>query len=203
MIRTYPATALLLAALALPALTGGCVRFGAKPPERLLTIASEAAVPAGLSRSGTAASALVVEEPAVSRSLQTLRVAVSDGPNAIAYVKDALWADVPARQFHRLLAETIGARNDRLVLTAGQFVTDPASQLQGELIAFGVDAARGVAIVTYEASLLSPDRATIARQRFSATAPLGKVDAAHIAGPISHAANQVAAQVADWVKTPR
>jgi cholesterol transport system auxiliary component len=201
--RCAPSAAVLFTSLALAFMTAGCVRFGAKPPAQLITIASEANVPVGSDFSGTAASALVVEEPATGRFLQTQRVLVNDGPNAIAYVKDALWADIPARQFRRLLAETISARSGILVLTPGQFATDPAGQLKGELIAFGVDAARGQALVTYDASLLSADGATIARQRFSATAPVGKIEAGSVAAPVSRAANLVAAQVADWVKTKR
>jgi cholesterol transport system auxiliary component len=201
--RRASSAVLLLAGCALVFMSTGCVRFGAKPPAQLITIASEANVPVGAVYSGTAASALVVDEPATGRFLQTQRVLVNDGPNAIAYVKDALWADVPARQFRRLLAETISARSGILVLTSGQFATDPASQLKGELIAFGVDAVRGQAVVTYDASLLSADGATIARQRFSATAPVGKIEAGSVAAPVSRAANLVAAQVADWVKARR
>lgn len=203
MTRNRPSPSLLLAMAVPPLLAGGCVRFGAEPPARLLTISGDASIPVGTTLSGAASAALVVDDPVTARSLQTQRVAVNDGPNAIAYVKDALWADVPARQFRRLLAETISARGGALVLTPGQFVTDPASQLKGELIAFGIDAARGQAVVTYDASLLSPDGATIARQRFSATAPLGRIEAANVAAPISRAANQVAVQVADWVKARR
>jgi cholesterol transport system auxiliary component len=187
--------------LLLAAMTG-CVRIGEKPPERLLGIATEARVNTGATQSGTAQSALFVETPAVPRALGTQRVAVQVDPTSYAYVQKALWADTPAHQFRALLAETISARTSRLVLDPGQYPAQPANVLHGELTEFGVDAAQHRAIVTFDATLVGPDGQTVRRQRFSATAPLGKIDNTTVAPAISKAANDVAAAVADWVAKP-
>jgi cholesterol transport system auxiliary component len=40
----------------------------------------------------------------------------------------------------------------------------------------------------------------VSRRRFSASVPVNDIKATHVADPISKAANQVAAQVAGWIK---
>jgi cholesterol transport system auxiliary component len=195
-----PAAGLLILAAGL-LLSTGCVRFGAKPPERLLTITSATRAPAGETLSGTTGGALFVDAPAVPRSIATLRVAVRDGENSISYVKDALWADTPGRQFQGVLAETIRTRAGRLVLDPGQYLARRGQMLEGSLVEFGIDAAKRQAVVTYDASLMSMDGASVQRQRFTASVPVSTIDAQSVAPAISDAANQVATAVADWVKT--
>lgn len=179
--------------------TAACVKIGSNPPERLLGISSDARVAAGTNQSAAPQSALFVEAPRVPRTISTQRVAVRSDSTSYAYVKDALWADTPAHQFQALLSETIAAKTGRLVLDPSQYAAQAGQVLHGDLIDFGVDAGTGMAIVTYDASLLTPDGQTVRRQRFSATAPVGKIDAASVAPPISKAANEVAGQVADWI----
>lgn len=193
------AAGLLILAISLAATTG-CVRFGAKPPERLLTITTATAAPAGEILSGATGSALFVNSPAVPRSIANLRVAVRDGQNSIAYVKDALWADTPSRQFQGVLAETIRTRTGRLVLDPGQFLARRGQILEGNLVEFGIDAMRRQAVVTFDASLMSPDGQSVQRQRFTASAPVSAIDANSVAPAISSAANEVAGAVADWLK---
>ena len=179
--------------------TTACVRIGAKPPERLLGISSDARVAPGTSQSASAQSALFVELPDVPKTIATQRVAVRARAKAYAYVPEALWADTPARQFQTLLRETITARTGRLVLDPGQYLAQSNQILHGDLMEFGIDAASNRAIVTFDASLLAPDGQTVRRQRFSASRPVSAIDAEHVAGPISAAANEVAAQIADWL----
>lgn len=190
-----------LSGLAMLALvtTSGCVRLGSKAPERLLTIASESAAPVGVAASSPGDSALFIEEPSVPKSLATLRVAVQDGPTSIAYVKDALWVDTPARQFRALLGETIRAGSGRLVLDPAQFPARHGSVLQGDLIIFGLDAQRNVAVVTFDATMLAPDGQTLMSQRFTASRPVRYIEADSVAPAISAAANEVAKAVAEWV----
>ncbi|HEY1125654.1 MAG TPA: ABC-type transport auxiliary lipoprotein family protein [Sphingobium sp.] len=179
--------------------TAACVKIGSNPPERLLGISSDARVATGANQSAAPQSALFVEMPRVPRTISTQRVAVRSDSTSYAYVKDALWADTPAHQFQALLGETIAAKTGRLVLDPGQYAAQGSQVLHGDLIEFGIDARSGTAIVTYDASLLTPDGQTVRRQRFSATAPVGKIDASSVAPPISKAANEVATQVADWI----
>ncbi|MBO9576485.1 MAG: membrane integrity-associated transporter subunit PqiC [Sphingobium sp.] len=182
--------------------TSACVRIGAKPPEQLLSINAEARLAAGAPQSASAQSALFVELPDVPRTLATQRVAVRASANSFAYVPKALWADTPARQFQSLLGETIAARTGRLVLDPGQYLAQSSQILHGDLLEFGVDATGNKAVVTFDASLLAADGQTVRRQRFSASRPVSDIDADHVAGPISAAANEVATQIADWVGKP-
>ena len=180
--------------------TAGCIRFGAKPPEKLLTIASEARITDGKALTSASTDALYIELPGVPRSLATQRIAVRTSDNSYAYVQKALWVDMPARQFQSLLSETISARTGRLVLDPAHYPAQVGHVLHGELIAFGADASANQAVVTYDVSMLAADGTTMTRQRFSAHRPLGKIDADSVAPAISAAANEVAAAVADWVK---
>lgn len=188
----------LIAALLL---TGGCVRFGTKPPNRLLGLTSSSSMAAGQVVIGTSKSAITVLTPVIARSIGTPRVAVVDSSGSFAYVKDALWVDTPDKLFQGLLSEAIAVRTGKLVLNPGQFIAEPSGQLLGQLIAFGIDAGNKQAVVTYDANLLAPDGSAISKQRFSATAPIGKINATTVAPAISKAANSVAEQVADWIKT--
>ena len=181
-------------------MSAGCVRLGPKPPSTLLTITSQAAAPAGEVLSATSQQALFVDLPVVPRAIATLRVAVRDSANSFAYVKDASWVDTPARQFQGVLAETIRVRSGRLVLDPGQYLARRGQMLEGNLLEFGVDAARMRAVVTYDATLMAPDGQQVTRQRFTAAVPVGRIDAASVAPAISQAANEVATAVADWIK---
>jgi len=176
------------------------VRLGAKPPSTLLTITSQAAAPAGEALSATSQQALFVDMPVVPRAIATLRVAVRDSANSFAYVKDASWVDTPARQFQGVLAETIRVRSGRLVLDPGQYLARRGQMLEGNLLEFGVDAAKMSAVVTYDATLMAPDGQQVTRQRFTAAVPVSRIDAVSVAPAISQAANEVATAVADWVK---
>jgi len=179
----------------------GCVRFGAKPPAQLLTITPQSSVSAGETLADANDNALFVDLPVTPRSIATARVAVRDGNTSFAYVKDAAWVDLPARQFQSLLAETIRARIGRLVLDPGQFLARRGQTLEGTLQDFGIDAANHSAVVTYDATLMSPDGQRITRRRFTASAPVTEIDANSVAPAINQAANEVAVAVADWIRT--
>ncbi|MBT2188566.1 ABC-type transport auxiliary lipoprotein family protein [Sphingobium nicotianae] len=181
-------------------LTGGCVRFGGKAPARLLAITAASPAPAGETISASVDKALFVNLPTTPRAIAPLRVAVRNNDNSYAYVKDAVWADTPARQFQAVLAETIRTRAGRLVLDPGQYLARRGQMLEGNLLDFGIDAAAHRAVVTYDASLMSMDGQSLKRQRFSAAVPVNQIDADTVAPAISEAANQVATAVADWVK---
>lgn len=196
-----PAGAVLAftAALAL----AGCVSFGAKPPAQLLTLSAAQTVAPGTLRRGNEAGSLLIADPDAPKLLDTVRVPVQVTPTAIAYVKDAQWTDTPRHLFRKLLAETIAAGSDRLILAPGQYAADAGQRLTGELLQFGIDAQTNSAVVTFDAILTGDNGTTIGRQRFSAIVPVGKVDALSIGAPLNAAANKVAADVAAWVATTR
>ncbi len=188
-----------LAAVAAAMLLSGCVSIGAKPPEQLLTLDAAQKVPAGASRVAGAGRTLIVADPEAPKMLDTVRVPVQTGPTSVAYVTKVQWSDTPRHLFRRLLAETISATTDRVVLDSGQFSGDGGQRLSGELVAFTVDAASHSAIVTYDAVLTTPNGVALARQRFTASAPVnGKIESTTVGVPLNAAANKVAAEVATW-----
>lgn len=180
-------------------LLGGCVKFGAKPPASLLTIDSNARIAPG-AQPNAADTTITILEPDVPKSLQTVRVAVRTDANSFAYVPKAFWVDTPRNLFRAVLAETVAARNGVLVLDSGQFSTTPGRRLTGDLVEFGIDAKARTAIVTFDAALIEKG-GVVTKRRFTATAPVSDIDAQDVAAPIQAAANAVAVQVADWLKT--
>lgn len=184
----------VLAALALT----GCISFGAEPPPSLLTLSPDAAVPIGQPQSSGDGRTITIAVPVTPQSLAQPRVPVQATPTSIAYVKDAVWAEPPARLFARLLADTLTARTGRIVLSP-QSNVDPGAQLGGELRRFGLDATAREAVVTYDATLIRGGGGAVEKRRFEAKVPAPVIDAT-TAGPLlNQAANQIAVEVADWV----
>jgi cholesterol transport system auxiliary component len=178
---------------------GGCITFGAKPPPSLLTLESVSSVPAGETRSSANAQTITIAVPAVSQALATTRVPVQSSNTSLAYVKDAIWVELPARLFARLTADTVAAKTGRVVLSTAQSFSDPGARLSGELRNFGVDAATSEAVVTFDAALIRTNGNVVEKRRFEARVRVDTITAGPVARGINQAANQVAAEVADWV----
>jgi cholesterol transport system auxiliary component len=183
--------------LALP--LAGCISFGAKPPPSLLNLTPAASLAVGQTQSSSAAKTITIGVPSVSQELATARVPVHSGGTAIAYIKNAQWVENPSRLFARLLADTVTARTGRVVLSNRQSQMDPGARLGGELRMFGVDAGTGEAVVTFDASLMRTEEPVFEKRRFEARVPVSPIEAAPVGAALNQAANQVAAQVADWV----
>jgi len=189
----------ITAALAATLATAGCISFGAEPPPSLLTLTADQSVPVGQPQSSAASRSITVSVPATPAALAQPRVPVQATPTTLAYVKEAVWAEPPARLFARLLADTLTSRTGRVVLSTAQSITDPGARLGGELRTFGLDATSREAVVTFDASLVRADQASVEKRRFEARVPVAAIDAATAGTALNQAANQVAGQVADWV----
>jgi cholesterol transport system auxiliary component len=177
-----------------------CVSFGGKPPERLLSLDAAQKVAPGTLRSASAGTTITIADPEAPRMLDTVRVPVRTSPTSVAYVTKVQWADTPRHLFQKLLAETVAATSNRIVLDPGQYSADAGQRLMGELVDFGLDATGNQAVVTYDAMLAGPGGVAIAKQRFTASAPVnGKIDAGSVGAPLNTAANKVAADVAAWL----
>lgn len=185
----------LLALLPLSA----CISFGAKPPPTLLTLTSAQMVPVGQTQSSANAPTITIAVPSFAQALATTRVPVQSNETSIAYVQNAQWSEVPARLFARLMSDTIAAKTGRVVLTPAQSFSDPGARLSGELRAFGIDAARSEAVVTFDAALIRGNASVVEKRRFEARVPVSVVEANAVGVGINQAANQVASDVADWV----
>ena len=192
-------TPLLLGALAPAALLSGCISFGAKPPPSLLTLNAATPAPVGQTETATPEHTMTVNVPVVPQELAVQRVPVESSDTSVAYIKDAQWVEPPNRLFARLLAETITAKTDWVVLGNEQSRVDPGTQLSGELRSFGIVAASNEAVVTYDAALLRSGATTVEKRRFEVRVPVSEIAAGPAGIALNQAANQVAEQVAAWV----
>lgn len=177
---------------------GGCISFSPEPPKQLLTLTATQSVATGTTMSVVSGEGITVLFPTVPAELATLRVPVQSSATEITYVKDAQWIEAPNRLFARLLSETIEARTGRPVLSNRQFSFDPGARVTGQLHRFGVDAPSQSVVVTFDAAVA---RGTaIQTRRFEARIPVSPIEAQSVGVALNQAANQVAAEVADWVK---
>jgi len=186
------------AVLAAALLLGGCISLGGKVPPELISLTPAETAPAGDLTGGLQTGALVVLDPDTSRALDVQRVPVQVNDAAVAYLKDAMWVERPARQLRRLLAETIRARGKRLVLEGDDTTPAGSTVLSGRLLAMGYDAGDQSVVVRFDA-LRAEKNGAIQTRRFEAKVPGVEAKAAPVGRALNQAANQVAKQVADWV----
>ncbi|MXO66530.1 ABC transporter [Altererythrobacter endophyticus] len=179
-------------------LLGGCVSFGEDPPASLLTLTSDAAAPAGAAARGTNKVALAVLDIGAPQRLDVNRVPVQMTSSKLAYLKDAVWVEKPASLFARMLAETIRAKGNRLVVEGAQLQYGAATQLSGQLVDMGYDVGSQSAVVTFDATLQTADGEILTR-RFQAERGGIAAEADAVGPALNDAANEVADQVAEWV----
>ena len=190
-VRTFPALAALAA-------LSGCISFGAEPPESLLTLTPTTEAPAGTGAAGSAAGALAILVPDAPARLDVVRVPVQVDDANLAYLKDAVWVDKPARLFRALLAETVRTRSGRLVIDSDDPALTPTTQLRGVLRDFGYDARTSSVVVRFDAIRDTTDE-RIETRRFESVIPGVTPEAASVGPALNQAANDVAGQVAEWV----
>ena len=188
--------ALLPAILAIP--LAGCLSLGADPPPSLLTLTAASAAPAGATTTGQAASALAVLQPNTEQRLNVTRVPVQTSDSTLAYLKDAVWVEKPARLFQNLVVETIRAKGNRLVVREGDLGYTAVTTLSGQLLDMGYDTATGSVVVRYDGVLQQPG-GEVRTRRFESRVAGVAADAAAVGPALNQAANQVAAEVAEWV----
>ncbi|WP_294393416.1 ABC-type transport auxiliary lipoprotein family protein [uncultured Sphingomonas sp.] len=194
--KTIHYTFLALAA-ALP--LSGCISLGPKTPDRLLVLTPASPLAAGPARVAGDAQTVAVAPLTAIPALVTPRVLVSDGTNGIAYLREERWTAAPQILFRSLLAETITARTGRVVPDPRLLAVTPNTRLSGQLSSFGYDAANRTAMVVFDATIVREGSDRLEARRFSASAPVASEEGAVVAAGINQAANQVAAEVADWV----
>ena len=182
-----------LAALAL----SGCLSLGKDPPDSLLNLTPTRQAAAGTGSTGTAENALAILELQAPQKLNVTRVPVTTGDSTLAYLKDAEWVEKPARLFGRLLADTIRAKGNRLLVSGTDLEFQAASKLSGTLSAMEYDAATGSAVVRFDAVLQSGD-SQVTTRRFEAVVPGVAAEPEAVGAALNRAANQVADEVAEW-----
>jgi cholesterol transport system auxiliary component len=177
---------------------GGCISLGAKPPEQLLNLTAASTAPAGASASGTSETALAVLDIRAPQELDVTRIPVRVTGSSLAYLKDAQWVEKPARLFARLLSDTIRANGNRLVVSGGNLESTAATRLSGTLSAMDYDPAQGAVVVRFDAVLQNGEQ-QIRTRRFESVVPGVSARPGPVGEAMNRAANDVAAQVAEWV----
>lgn len=187
-----------LAILAPALLLGGCVSFGAEPPASLLTLTPATTAPAGTGASSAAGTSIVLGDFEAPAALDVTRVPVQASDTEIAYLKDAIWVEKPARLFRRLVAETIRTRSNRMVIEGDDPGALADTRLTGTLRQFGYDARTSSVVVVFDAVRPGAGNAVTTR-RFEAVVPGVLPEVTSVGPALNQAANDVAGQVADWV----
>lgn len=187
-----------LAAFAAATLLSGCISLGEKPPKQLLSLTSDARVPAGQGKVASDANAVSVALPALPSALRNQRLAVQSGA-AFAYLPKSAWVDTPAHMLRTILAETIEAKTGRFVPDQRNAAITPDTRLGGTLTAFQLLGGQGRVLVMFDATLAKSGSDQVRTRRFEATAPVGNEDPASVSAALNRAANAVASDVADWV----
>lgn len=190
-------------ALALGALTlGGCVSFGAaEPPESLLTLSSNAAVPPGTVREAGGEDkfgSVVILTPETPAKLNVTRIPVTVSETEIAYLQDAVWIDKPARLFRNLLGETLRPRTGALIVDSDDTPTAASVTVRGKLLDMGYDVASSSVLIRFEAIAVTADGRAVSR-RFEAREAGVAPGAAAVGPALNRVANTVADQLADWL----
>ena len=116
----------------------------------------------------------------------------------IAYVKDAVWNEKPARLLRRLIAETIRTRSNRLVIDGDDPGALADSRISGTLREFGYDARTGEVVLVLDAAKAGAGSSVVTK-RFEARVPGVEAKAVPVGEALNAAANKVAGEVAAWV----
>lgn len=187
----------MLAAGALLALSG-CLGLGGKVPDTLITLTPSATAAAGATASGNAATAIALSAFEAPQKLDVTRVPVQVSDTEIAYLKDAVWNEKPARLLARLIGETIRARSGRLVIDGDDPGALAEARVSGTLREFGYDARTGEVVLVLDVARAGAGTSVTTR-RFEARVPGVEAKAGPVGVALNQAANQVAGEVAGWV----
>lgn len=179
-------------------LLSGC-SLTAKAPPFLLTITPTESPQANSGSTVTVGDSITVNLPLVPQAIANNRVPVAKNGTAIAYIKDAVWVEAPAKLFQRLLAETVRLKTGRPVFDQRQFGLAQGIQLSGQLLHFEIDEASNKAVIVYDATLSGGKDNVVRTRRFEARASVGKIEAQSAGNGLNRAANVVAADVAAWI----
>jgi cholesterol transport system auxiliary component len=179
-------------------LLSSCVSFGGKAPPSMLVLTAEKIVANGTAKAGLPTEALIIGQPEAPRKLETNRLPVQINASNVAYLKDAIWADKPARLIQQLLTEVIAASNGRLVLTEADAAGRANDMLSGSLLEFGLDAQSNEAIVVFDAVRIRSGK-PVEKRRFEVRKPVAAILPGPAGDALNDAANQLAADVSTWI----
>jgi len=188
----------IFAPLVLLATLSGCISFGPEAPPSLLTLTPAASMAAGSAGEGNLSNAMAVQVPSAPQRLSVTRVPVTTSDSSLAYLKEAVWVAKPADLFRNVLAETIRARGNRMVVDGGGLEYAATTQLMGELVEMGYDAPSSSVVVRYDAVLALPG-GVVRTRRFENRISGVLAEPEAVGAALNTAANRVADEVAAWV----
>ncbi len=193
----------LLSLTVLTVLLTGCVNIGAKGPKptALLTLHATSIAASDRAITGLAGDAITIGLPLTPQSLAVARIPVTDGRGQITYLTGVTWVEPPSRLFKALLTDAIATKTGRLILDPRQTLQKAGSDLTGQLLDFGIDLPSKSVIVTYDALLTHANTKLVASRRFQARVQLAALDGPEVSAALNQAANDVATQIAEWVRT--
>ena len=178
----------------------GCLSLSGKVPDQLFRLTPETSAPVGTQTSGQLTDAIVVLDPEADRSLDVLRIPVRVDTSSIAYLKDASWVEKPARQFRDLLAETIRTETGALVVEGGEYEVAGRLVVGGQLLRMDYDVPTRSVIVRFDA-MRGVRGGEIVTKRFESVVKDVEPKAEWVGPALNQAANDVARQIAGWIKS--
>jgi cholesterol transport system auxiliary component len=144
--------------------------------------------------------ALAIYEPAAAQPLDSQRVVVRTGPDAIAYLKGAQWADrLPSLVQARLIESFENAHGLRAVGRPGLVA---AYSLQSEIRRFEAETPQGRARVEISVRIVAADGRVLTSKIFSADAAATRDDPATLTAALDEALANVLRQIVLWT-TPQ
>lgn len=180
----------------------GCISLGAgEPPESLLTLSliDAARDDVGGTAADTSAQTLAIVTPEAPARLDVQRVPVAVSDTEIAYLKDAIWVEKPARLLRRLLGETIRTSGGGMLVLDGEDTpVKPTQTLRGTLLDMTYDPGMGEVVVRFDA-IHTAATGEVRSRRFEARAAAALPEAGEVGPALNSAANRLAYDVAAWI----
>lgn len=185
-------------ALAPIAMLAGCVSFGSEPPPSLLTLTAVSSAPSGSAASATAGDTIRLAPFEAPQRLNVTRVPVQVSDSEIAYLKDAVWVEKPARLLRRLIAETLRTNTGRVVFDGDDAGASAEQFLRGTVRDFGYDARSRSVLVRFDA-VRSNGQGGVETRRFEARVSDVSAEVGEVGPSLNVAANDLAEQIAKWM----
>jgi len=139
---------------------------------------------------------LAVYEPTASLPADSQRIVIRTGPDAVAYLSGAQWADKLTRLVQSRLIESF--ENAHLLRSVGRPGLVADRNLQTDIRRFEADVSHHQAVVEISARLVGPTGKIVAGKIFSATAPLPNDAPISVTGSLDQALSKVMRDLVFW-----
>jgi cholesterol transport system auxiliary component len=139
---------------------------------------------------------LVVYEPTSTQPIDSTRIVIRTGAEAIAYLTGAQWSEPVPRLVQARLIESF--ENSRLLRAVGRPGLVADYSLQTDIRHFEVDVARRAAFVEISAKILDVRGRIVSTQVFSATVPAERDNGPTVTAALDTALAKVLRSIVDW-----